>query len=202
MKVYEYEGKTVEELLLKALNELDVKDDELIYSSKEEVSGLLKKKKIKLRVILKTDVIDFAKKYIKNLVEYMGLELNLETKRKDNYILIKLHSNNNSILIGKNGKTLDSLQIILRQVIYSKTGLFVNIILDVENYKEKHQRSIEYLSKKLAKEVFQTKIEIKMDCMNSYERRLVHNVLKDFKGIKTESEGEEPNRCVVIKPIE
>lgn len=202
MQIYEYEGKTVEELLLKALNELDVKDDELIYSSKEESVGLLKKKKTKLKVILKTDVIEFSKKYIKNLIESMGLEINLETKRKDNYILIKLYSNNNSILIGKNGKTLDSMQIILRQAIYAKTGLFVNIILDVEDYKEKHQRSIEYLAKKLAKEVFQTKIEIKMDCMNSYERRLVHNILKDFKGIKTESEGEEPNRCVVIKPIE
>lgn len=199
MKVYEYEGKTTEELLLKALNELDVKDDELIYSSKEEVSGLLKKKRIKLKVILKTDVIEFSKKYMKNLIESMGLEVNLETKRKENYILIKLHSNNNSILIGKNGRTLDSLQIILRQVLYAKTGLFINIILDVEDYKEKHQRSIEFLAKKLAKEVLQTGIDIKMDSMNSYERRLVHNVLTDFKGVKTESEGEEPNRCVVIK---
>ena len=59
---------------------------------------------------------------------------------------------------------------------------------------------VEFLAKKLAKEVVQTQIEIKMDSMNSYERRLVHEVLKDFKGIKTESEGVEPNRCVVIKP--
>lgn len=200
MKVYEYEGKTEEELVLKALNELDVKDDELIYTSKEEVTGLLKKKKVILKVILKTDVIEFSKKYVKDIVEGMGLEINLETRRKENYILIKLHSNNNSILIGKNGKTLDSLQILVRQAIFSNTGIFANIILDVEDYKEKHQRSIEFLAKKLAKEVVQTQIEIKMDSMNSYERRLVHEVLKDIKGIKTESEGVEPNRCVVIKP--
>lgn len=200
MKVYEYEGKNAEELLLTALKELDVKDDELIHFEKEEIVGLLKKKKIIMKVVLKTDVIEFSKKYIKKLVEAMGLEVNLETKRKENYILIKLHSNNNSILIGKNGKTLDSLQIILRQVLHAQTGLFINIILDVEDYKEKHQRSIEFLAKKLVKEVIQTQIEIKMDSMNSYERRLVHNVLSDFKGVKTESEGEEPNRCVVIKP--
>lgn len=200
MKVYKYEGKTEEELILKALNELDVKDDELIYTAKEEVTGLLKKKKVILKVILKTDVIEFSKKYVKDIVEGMGLEINLETRRKENYILIKLHSNNNSILIGKNGKTLDSLQILVRQAIFSNTGIFANIILDVEDYKEKHQRSIEFLAKKLAKEVVQTQIEIKMDSMNSYERRLVHEVLKDFKGIKTESEGVEPNRCVVIKP--
>lgn len=200
MKIYEYEGKNAEELLLNALKELDVKDDELIHFEKEEKVGLLKKKKIIMKVVLKTDVIEFSKKYIKNLVEAMGLEVNLETKRKENYILIKLHSNNNSILIGKNGKTLDALQVILRQVLHAQTGLFINIILDVEDYKEKHQRSIEFLAKKLAKEVVQTSIEIKMDSMNSYERRLVHNVLSDFKGVKTESEGEEPNRCVVIKP--
>ena len=200
MKIYEYEGKNAEELLLNALKELDVKDDELIHFEKEETVGLLKKKKIIMKVVLKTDVIEFSKKYIKNLVEAMGLEVNLETKRKENYILIKLHSNNNSILIGKNGKTLDALQVILRQVLHAQTGLFINIILDVEDYKEKHQKSIEFLAKKLAKEVVQTSIEIKMDSMNSYERILVHNVLSDFKGVKTESEGEEPNRCVVIKP--
>lgn len=200
MKLYKYEGKTEEELVLKALNELDVKDDELIYTSKEEVTGLLKKKKITLKVVLKTDVIEYSKKYIKMIVEAMGLSINVETKRKESYILIKMNSDNNSILIGKNGKTLDSLQILVRQAIFSQTGIFVNIILDVEDYKEKHQRSIEYLSKKLAKEVVQTQIEIKMDTMNSYERRLVHEVLRNFKGVKTESEGIEPNRCVVIKP--
>lgn len=200
MKIYNYEGKSEEELVLKALNELDVKDDELIYTSKEEISGLLKKKKVILNVILKSDVIEFTKKYLKEIVNAMGLKLNIETKRKENYILLKMHSDNNAILIGKNGKTLNALQVLVRQAIYSKTNIHTNIILDVEDYKEKHQRSIEYLAKKLAKEVIQTQIEIKMDSMNSYERRLVHEVLKDFKGIKTESEGEEPNRCVVIKP--
>lgn len=200
MKTYIYEGKNEEELILIALKELDVKEDELLYVTKEETSGLLKKKKVILKVVLKSDVLEFSKKFIKDIVSSMGLEINLETKRKENHILIKLHSNNNSILIGKNGKTLNSIQILLRQAIYVNTGIHANIVLDVEDYKEKHQRSIEFLAKKLAKEVSQTGIEIKMDSMNSYERRLVHEVLKDFKGIKTESEGEEPNRFVVIKP--
>lgn len=200
MKVYEYEGKNEEELILKALKELNVKDDELIYISKEEVTGLLKKKKVILKVILKTDIIEYSKEYIKSIAEAMGLKITIEIKRKENYISIKMNSDNNSILIGKNGKTLESIQILLKQSIFSKTGIFVNIILDVENYKEKQQKNIEYLAKKLAKEVVQAQIEIKMDKMNSYERRLVHEVLKDFKGVKTESEGVEPNRCVVIKP--
>ena len=80
--------------------------------------------------------------------------------------------------------------------------MHINIILDVENYKEKSQRHIERLAKKLAKEVLRTKEPITMDSMNSYERRLVHNALANFKGISSDSEGEEPNRRIVIKPIE
>lgn len=202
MEIYVYEGKTEEELILEALKELNVKEDEMIYTTSEETSGLLKKKKVILRVILKTDVIEYSKKLLKDIVNSMGLDLNIETKRTENAISMRLHSNNNSILIGKNGKTLQSLQTIVRQSLFVKTKMRINVILDVENYKEKQHKNIEFLAKKLAKEVRQTKIEIKMDRMNSYERRLVHEILKDFKGIKTESEGEEPNRYVVIKPID
>ena len=199
MEKYVFDGKTEEEVILKALNELNVKEDELLYTINEEVSGLLKKKKYIMNVVLKTDILEFAKKYIKDIVNNMGLDVNLETKRNENNIQIRLFSNNNQILIGKNGRTLSSLQTLVRQAIYVQSGIYTNVILDVENYKQKKQKNIEFLAKKLAKEVQKTKIEIKMDCMNSYERRLVHEILKDFKGIKTESEGEEPNRYVVIK---
>ena len=98
MKTYIYEGKNEEELILTALKELDVKEDELLYVTKEETSGLLKKKKVIIKIVLKSDVLEFSKKLIKDIVSGMGLEINLETKRKENHILIKLHSNNNSIL--------------------------------------------------------------------------------------------------------
>ena len=199
MEKYVYEAKTEEEVILNALKELDVKEDELIYTMKEETSGLLKKKKYVMEVILKTDVLDFAKKYVKDIIEGMGLNVNIETRRTENNLQIKLHTDNNSIIIGKNGRTLSSIQTLLRQAILNKTGIYVNIIIDVENYKEKQSKNIEFLAKKLAREVQKTKIDVKMDSMNSYERRLVHEILKDFKGITTESEGEQPNRCVVIK---
>ena len=199
MKKYIYEAKTEEEAILNALNELNVKDDELIYNTKEETSGLLKKKKYVVEVVLKSDVLEFAKKFVKDIIEGMGLTVNLETRRTEQNLQIKIHTDNNGIIIGKNGRTLTSIQTLLRQAIYAKTGVYVNIVLDVENYKEKVAKNIEFLAKKLAREVQKTKIDVKMDSMNSYERRLVHEILKDFKGIKTESEGEEPNRSVVIK---
>jgi spoIIIJ-associated protein len=113
-----------------------------------------------------------------------------------------MHSENSSLLIGKGGRTLSSLQTLLRAAISKEVPFKVNVVLDVENYKIRQEHNIERLAKKLAKEVIKTKEPITMDSMNSYERRLVHNVLGNFKGITTESEGEEPNRKVVIKPVE
>lgn len=202
MKTYIYEGKNLEELTLQALKELDVKEDEMFYNIEEEKSGLLKKKKYVMNVILKSDVLEYSKEFLKDVITGMGLDIQLETQRKENHLKITLHSDNNSILIGKNGKTVSSLQTLLRQSIFVKTGIYANVVLDVENYKEKRDKSIEFLAKKLAREVEKTKVEVKMDCMNSYQRRLVHNILSNNKKVTTISEGEEPNRYVIIKPVD
>lgn len=202
MEKHVFEAKTEEEVILNALNSLGVKEEEMLYTINEETTGLLKKKKYVMGVVLKSDALEYAKKYIKNIVSGMGLEVNLETRRTQNNLQIKLHTDNNSIIIGKNGRTLSSLQVLVRQALFIQTGIYVNIVLDVENYKEKQAKNIEFVAKKLAREVQKTKIDVKMDPMNSYERRLVHEILNDFKGIKTESEGEEPNRYVVIKSID
>ena len=203
MKIYTYEGKNLEELTLQALKELNVKEDEMLTEVKEETVGLLRKKKYTLNVILKSDVLEYSKKLLKDIVEGMGIkDVIIESQRKENFIKLTLHSSDNSILIGRNGRTLSSLQNIIRSSVSNQTNIFVNIILDVENYKIKQEHNIERLAKKLAKEVLRTKEPIAMDCMNSYERRLVHNALANFKGITSNSEGEEPNRRIVIKPIE
>ena len=203
MKIYEYEGKNIEELTLQALKELNVKEDEMITDISEETVGLLKKKKYNLKIVLKSDVIDYSKEYIKNIINGMGIDdVQLETQRTENYIKITIHSENSSILIGKNGRTLSSIQNLLRAAISKQTNMKINVVLDVENYKIRQEHNIERLAKKLAKEVLKTKEPITMDSMNSYERRLVHSALANFKGISTESEGEEPNRKVVIKIVE
>jgi len=203
MKIYTYEGKNLEELTLQALKELEVKEDEMLTEVKEETVGLLRKKKYTLNVVLKSDVLEYSKKLLKDIVEGMGIkDVIIESQRKENFIKLTLHSSDNNILIGRNGRTLSSLQNLIRTAVSNQIGMFVNIILDVENYKIKQEHNIERLAKKLAKEVLRTKEPIAMDCMNSYERRLVHNALANFKGITSNSEGEEPNRRIVIKPIE
>lgn len=201
MEKYVFEGKSDEEVILSALKELNVKEEEMFYNITEEKVGLIKKKKYIMNIILKSEVLEYSKNYLKEIIEGMGIDVQIETQRKENFLKITLHSENSSILIGKNGRTLAALQNILRQSILNKTGVSANIILDVENYKEKRERNLEFLAKKIAKEVEKTGVEVKMDSMNSYERRIVHNIISKNKKVTTLSEGEEPNRYVVVKPV-
>ncbi len=198
MKKYTYEGKTYDEVKEKALSELKVNEEDLIIINKEEKSSLLKKT-AKIEVTTINDVQNYIKETISEILKLMGIETNFEVRRRDKTISIKLFSNNNAILIGKNGRTIGALQTIIRQIVSNQINEKLSILLDVENYKEKKEKNIEYLAKKTAREVAKTKVEVTMDSMNSYERRIVHSILADDKYVYTESIGEEPNRCVVIK---
>lgn len=202
LKVNSYEGKTLEDAINKALSNLNASKEEVYYSEEETTSGLFKTKKYKVNVLLKEDVIEYIKSYLKEVTSLMGIDVEFETQKREKYIKVNMMSDKSSILIGKNGRTMSSLQELLRQSISAQTGIKINVILDANDYKEKQQKNIERLAVKLAKDVVKTGIEVKMDRMNSFERRLVHNRLSEFKGVTTISEGEEPNRCVVIKPVE
>lgn len=199
MKKYEFEGKTKEEALEKALTELKVSENNLIINVLEEKNTLLKKS-VKLEVINYNDIIDSIKEHIIDITKLMGLDVKLEVRRREDNITIKLFSDHNAVLIGKNGCMIESLQTIIRQIVNNETNTYISIILDVENYKDKRIKNIEYLAKQTAREVAKTKVEAKLDSMNSYERRIVHSYLSEDKYVYTESIGEEPNRCVVIKP--
>ena len=201
MNKYNFEGKTFEEVKERALYELKESENNIIIKVIAEKNGLLKKSVI-IEVIKYSDIVDYLKETLTTIIKLMNLNPTFEVKRRDNSINIKIYSDNNSILIGKNGRSIQALQLLIRQMLANKITTEVLVNLDVENYKEKKLKSIEFLAKKIAREVSKTKVETKMDSMNSYERRVVHNLLANNKYVYTESIGEEPNRCVVIKPKE
>lgn len=201
MNKYNFEGKTFEEVKERALYELKESENNIIIKVIAEKNGLLKKS-VTVEVIKYSDVINYVKETLTTIINLMNLNPTFEVKRRDNSINIKIYSDNNSILIGKNGRSIQALQLLIRQMLANKLTNEVLVNLDVENYKEKKLKSIEFLAKKIAREVSKTKVETKMDSMNSYERRVVHNLLANNKFVYTESIGEEPNRCVVIKPKE
>ncbi|MDO4369570.1 MAG: RNA-binding cell elongation regulator Jag/EloR [bacterium] len=198
MNKYYYEGKTKEQAMEMAIEDLKVSEEDLIINKVEDKSSLLKKL-VRIEVLNMNEVVSFIKDTINEIISKMNTEANLEVRRRDNSISITIFSDNNAILIGKNGKNVSALQLLIRQMVNSNLKEPLSIIIDVGNYKEKRARNIEYLAKKLAREAYKAKTEITMDSMNSYERRLVHSALADDKYVYTESIGEEPNRKVVIK---
>ncbi len=198
MNKYIFEGKTFEETKEKALQELNVLEENTIIKILEEKQGLLKKS-VKIEVTTVQDIINFIKETINTIMSLMNIEANLEVRKRENTIEIKIFSDHNSILIGREGKTLESLQNIIRQIVDRQIGNVYRIIIDIENYKEKKVTNLERMAKRIAREVKVSKVETKLEPMNSYERRVIHNALSKNKYVYTESVGEEPNRCVVIK---
>lgn len=201
MEKHRFVGKTYEEAVNKAKIELQELEENLIINVIDEKKSLLSKK-CEIEVIEKREIKNFIKEKLVNILREMGYQAEVEIQVKQDIPTYRIYSNNDSLLIGKGGKNLEALQIVLRQIVNTETGINYKFFLDVSDYKEKNEHHLEILARRLAREVVTTKIEVKMDSMNSYERRIVHNVLTNNKKVYTESVGEEPNRCVVIKPRE
>lgn len=199
MNVVKCTAKTKEEALNQVLAKLNASESEIVYSYEEIKGGLFKGTTYECSGFLKLDVLTDAEEYLKNIIKGMGVDCNLEVSMKENTTTIKIYSSNNPVIIGKNGQNLEALTTIVRQYIKNICNNGPRIVLDVEDYKERQVKRLERLAKNLARDVVRTKADVEMDSMNSYDRRIVHNVLTDFRGVTTESVGEEPNRRVVIK---
>ena len=203
MEKHNYIGKTKEEAIQLAKEDLQEIEENLFIKELEFTKGgLFKSKKIEIQVIEKREVIKAIKEYLIKILRLMGYTVNIEVKNKEEIPKYIIFSDNDALLIGKNGKNLKALTTIVSAYLNAELGKNYKFIIDVNEYKEKRERILERLAKKIAREVSQTKIAVKLDSMNSYERRIVHNILTNNKKVYTESEGEEPNRYVVIKPRE
>lgn len=203
MEKHRYIGKTKEEAIEKAQEELQELETNLFIKEVSETKGgLFKSKKVEIEVVEKREVVQHIKEYLIKLLKSIGLTVNIEIKNKDEVPKYIIYSDNDALLIGRNGKNLKALSTIVSQHLNTELSRNYKFVIDVNEYKERREKSLERLAKKIAREVATTKIEAKMDSMNSYERRIIHNTLTDSKKVYTESEGEEPNRYVVIKPKE
>lgn len=191
------EGKTLLEAIENAKNELQT--EKIYYTHTEEKGGILKGKVYKVNAISYQEIINSTKEFLKIIANGLGITVNFEFNIREEDFNITMFSDNNNLLIGKNGQNLKALETLCRAKIKKEWGIYPKILLDVENYKEKRIESLERLAKKVAKEVKATKIDASLENMNSYERRIIHNKLSGMKGIITISEGEEPNRHIVIK---
>ena len=199
MEKYVFSGKTEEEALESALSELSVEKKDILYDLKEQKGGLFKGKKVEITVTKKSDINEFIKSTILKIVTDMGFDVQIESKVRDDILNLTIHSDNNKLLIGRDGKNMGALNVVVKQIVQNELGIYYKFNLDVGDYKLKQQHNLERMAKRVAREVAKTKVEAKLDPMNSYERRIIHNILNDDRYVYTESTGEEPNRCVIIK---
>lgn len=196
MKVVTFVGNQ-EKIIKKASEELNASINEMFYNIEEEKNIL---KKSKIVACTKFEVAEEVENYLKKIIKDLGIDVDFQKEILDNKIILKMSSSNNSILIGKNGRTLESLKTLATAYISNNYGLKIYLLLDVEDYQEIRKKRLESMAIKIAKEVQSANIETTLENMNSYERRIIHNVLKDFNGVTTESLGDEPNRHIIIKP--
>ena len=203
MEKHNYIAKTKEEAIQLAKEELQEVEENLFIKEIEVTKGgLFKSSKVEIEVIEKREVVKGIKDYLMKILKAMGYNVNIEVKNKEEVPKYIIFSDNDALLIGKIGKNLKALSLIVSQYLNTELGHNYKFVIDVNEYKEKREQSLERLAKRIAREVAQTKVEVKLDSMNSYERRIIHNTLTNHKKVYTESEGEEPNRYVVIKPKE
>ncbi len=196
-----YTGKTKEEAISNALIDLNAKQDEVIIIEKETKKTLFNKK-VEILAITKSELNKEIKDFLYKIVKDMGFDCNIETKNRDTQLIYNIISSTSSVLIGKNGKTIDALQTLASQMVSTKYNTFYKFTVDVNDYKNQRKSRLEKLAKYTAKDVAKSKQPVSLEPMNSYERRIIHNVLTNSKDVITQSEGEEPNRYVVIKPKE
>lgn len=202
LEKYKFSGKNLEDALNNCYKELDTTIENIYYIETKTEAKLFKAKKVEIEVIKKEDIINYLKDFIETIAKYMNLDINYEIKEDENYFNILLVSSNNSLLIGKDGKNLNALQIILRQAIKNIGNYNIKVSLDASNYRAKKINNLEREVKKIAKEVLKTKIDAKLDPMNSYQRRSIHKLISEYENLETESIGETPNRYIVIKYVE
>ena len=196
INIYNFEGNSQEDCRIKCLDNLDVYDNEIIVKEYEENDIY------KMEVLKISEIKEYLLDYLNNLFKKMNIETNISIVEEEKIFTVKIQSNDNAIIIGKEGKNLSAIQVLLRQVVRNLTNFNLKINLDVYNYKLRKQQLFEQDVKKIINEVLSTKLSTKLDPMNSYQRRIVHNVANNYYNIETESIGEEPNRYVTIKYID
>ena len=141
------------------------------------------------------------KEILEKLLFLMGIKnIKLDfSLQEENTIYLDIDCLNPGILIGVRGKTIDSLQLILRLIFYKKTGVWQNIILNAAGYRQHREEDLKKLALNVAQKVELLKQEEKLFNLNASERRIIHLALQDDDKITTESEGEGKDRVLIIK---
>ncbi|NLU50559.1 MAG: protein jag [Syntrophomonadaceae bacterium] len=203
MEFVEKRGKSVDEAIKAALDELGVEFEDVEVEVLEEPSkgilGVLGKKSALVRVSVREKPEEKIKETLVAILDSMKLEYRIEkVEYEQGMVRINIVGNDMGLLIGRKGETLNSLQFLLGLIANRGREDKIRVVLDVEDYRLKREESLRSLAIKLSNKVKQTRKSVVMRPMSPQERRIVHTVLQNDPNIVTFSQGEEPNRKVVI----
>lgn len=204
-----YTGKTVEEALNKGLEELGLTEDKVSYEVIEkEKKGLFgigfTPAKIKIVYSVKKDGSKIAVDYVKTILDDLNINADVTfEKTSSGRYKLSVNGDNAGVLIGHHGDTLDSLQYLVNLAVNkreedSEKGEYMNITVDVENYREKREEALRSLARRMAAKVLKYKKSVALEPMLPYERRIIHSEIQNIEGVSTNSIGVDSNRRVVI----
>jgi len=191
----EIEPETSQEVVLNTDDELEIEDEEV---STDEVHM---EEAIKTLDEENEEILSAAREFLGKILETLELDNIVEMELENNTLNVNVNGDENrlGILIGKRGVTLDSIQYILNLIVNKKSSRYIRVNLDSSGYRDKRKKTLENLAGKMANKVLKTGRSIKLEPMNSYERKIIHTALQDFEGVLTHSEGKDPFRKVVIQ---
>ena len=197
----EKEGETVDEALQYALEALESDLEAIEYEVLDEGEPgdeELDSKPAVVRAWLKNpEEVELARESLLKMLAVLELEAQLEVNfsREDGAIYINIISDDSGVLIGRQGQTLDALQYLLQLVVNAKD---LNIILDVANYRNRHQEYLVKIAEQLAERVLRQRRRVTLKPMDARDRKIIHEAIKPFPELSSSSVGVEPNRRVVI----
>lgn len=204
MEYKEFSAKTVNDAITEACQNFGITSDKLIYEVVEEGSagflGIGSKAAVIKAAVKEESVEDSAKTFLNEVFGAMNMTVVIDTAfdETENTLDINLSGDEMGVLIGKRGATLDSLQYLVSLVVNKGREDYIRVKVDTENYRERRKETLENLAKNVAFKVKKTRRALSLEPMNPYERRIIHAALQNDKYVTTHSEGEEPNRKVVI----
>lgn len=201
-KSIEKRGKSVDEAIKAALDELECEIDDVIIEIVEEPSkgllGLVKKPAV-VRVSRRDKPQEEVREVLEDLLKRMKIDYKIsQVEWEDGRVRINITGKDMGLLIGRKGETLNSLQFMVGLIVNRKRPERIRVVLDVEDYRKKKEESLEALALRLSDRVKKTRKNVVMRPMSSQERRIVHTVLQGDPQVTTYSMGDEPNRKVVI----
>ena len=174
-------------------------EDDGEEETQEESRPVTKKKEHEIRPLENPqEAIDKAEAFLRDVYEAMGMDVELISTYDGEVLNIQMNGDDMGILIGKRGQTLDSLQYLVSLVVNKGSSVYVRVKLDTENYRERRKATLENLAKNISVKVRKTRQSVSLEPMNPYERRIIHSALQGDPFVTTHSEGEEPDRKVVV----